>query len=237
MKVIFITAVTIIICVLLILKREYRKQLLLAYGLIVICFSAYYNEKLLDTIMTFHRPVFQTFYQMEYPGTGEYPDSLLPLLLSGKKVYTKDDGYKDFEEAEREGRSWLYGFYHMRNTVRYLKFIKAKVEPQKDMNGTMLTGEQIEKDFYNLGPANDMYRYSFLGTDFNDEIGNYFTYYWYYSGHLSEIDVYVNTSPDSKGEDIGTSDELVVLWDSPEAPKEEENFYLMTKTYYEENVR
>ncbi len=237
MKVIFITAVTIIICVLLVLKKEYRKQLILSYVLIIISFSAYYNAKLLDTIMTFHRPVYQTFYQMEFPGTGEYPDSLIPLLVSGKKVYTKADRYKDFEEAEREGKNWLYGFYHMRNTVRYLKFTGAFVEPRKDMNGTMLTDEQIEKDFYKLGPANDMYRYSFLCTDFKDEIGNYFTYYWYYSDHLSEIDVYLNTSPDSKGEDIGSAGELVVLWDSPEGPREEENFYLMTRTYYEENVR
>ena len=237
MKVIFVSVVTIIVCALLILKKAYRKQILWGYVLIIVLFSAYYNLRILGTIMSFHRPTLQTFYQEDYLQTGEYPDSLLPLLLEGKTVYTKDDGYAYFEDATIEGKNWLYGFYHKTNTVSYLQFLRANVISDAEMNGTMLSDSQIREEFFQLGPANDMFRYMFVFTPFADELGNAFTYYWYYSDHLSEIDVFCNINKDSNGEDIGTSDELVVLWDSPDGVTEEENFYLMTKAYYEENVR
>ena len=162
MKVIFVSVVTIIVCALLILKKAYRKQILWGYVLIIVLFSAYYNLRILGTIMSFHRPTLQTFYQEDYLQTGEYPDSLLPLLLEGKTVYTKDDGYAYFEDATIEGKNWLYGFYHKTNTVSYLQFLRANVISDAEMNGTMLSDSQIREEFFQLGPANDMFRYMFV---------------------------------------------------------------------------
>ena len=238
MKVIFVAIVTVITCILLFIRRQYKKLIIGGYLSVIILFGAYYNYAVLKLMpdVSFHRPFSQTFYQKEFLDTGEYPDSLLPLILSGKTVYTKDDPM-DFEDADAMGKNWMYGFYHQRNAVSYLDMIEASAVSDESLNGTMLTKTQIDEDFHKLGPANDMLRYSFICTDFWDEVGNFFNYYWYYSTHLSEIDVYLNTDPDSNGEDIASAGELVLLWDSPEGAKEEENLYIMTKAYYEENVR
>ncbi len=238
MKVIFVAALTVTACVLLLMKRSYKRQILVAYFCIIAAFSVYYNIKLLPAMpdISFNRPFMQTFYQKAFLNTGEFPDSLLPLILKGKTVYTKNDPM-DFEEADAMGKNWLYGYYHVKNAVNYLKLVRAKVECDEGMNGTMVTDLQIREDFHRLGPSNDMFRYSFVCNDFWEELGNAFTYYWYYSTHLSETEVFINIGTDKNGEDINTSKELVMLWDSPMGPKEEENIYIMTKAYYEEMVR
>ncbi|HAG69563.1 MAG TPA: hypothetical protein DCL38_06285 [Lachnospiraceae bacterium] len=236
MKAVFIGAVTVLVCVLLVLKKEYRRQVIAGYLIIVILFSAFYNFRFAGTIVDFYRPTDQSFFQREFLESGEYPDSLLPLILQGKTVYTKDDRFEDFEEAEKYGKNWLYGFYHAANDLNYLRLAGAEVVKDEGMNGTMLSDEG-KKDFERLGPANDMFRYSFICSKFKDEIGNFFNYYWYYCDYLPEIAVYLNISEDSEGKDIGSSDELVVLWENPEELPEGDNFYVMTKAYYEENVR
>lgn len=238
MKVLFVGTVTVIAGILLFTKREYKKQIIAGFLSVIVLFCAYYDYAVLKLMpdVSFHRPFSQTFYQKEFIDTGEFPDSLLPLLLSKKTVYTKNDPM-DFEDAEAMGKNWMYGFYHQTNIVNYLNLIEAYQINDEGMNGTMLTGARIEEDFYKLGPANDMLRYSFICTDFREELGNSFNYFWYYSDHLSEIDVYLNIKPDINGQDIASADDLVLLWDSPEGAVEEENLYIMTKAYYEENVR
>ena len=71
--------------------------------------------------------------------------------------------------------------------------------------------------------------------DIPDEPGNYFTYYWYYSDFLNIIKAYANETADSNGETIFNADELVILWDTVDGT-DEEDIYIMTKAYYDEEV-
>lgn len=237
MKFIIFGILTVLAAVMLLLfNRKYRKLIFLGYFVCVIAISAFYNLRLIRNIVPFYRPFSQTYYQPEFLEKGEYPDSLLPLLLQDKTVYTKNDPM-DFEDAMLLGKDWHYGYYHVNNAVWYLELLDARVVQEDGMNGSMPTEEQIRTDFENMGPANDMFRYTFLCSKHFDEPGNYFSHFWYYADHLSEIDVYLNPHADPDGADIASAEELVMLWDSQEGAKEEENIYIMTKAYYEENVK
>ncbi|MBR2276000.1 MAG: hypothetical protein IJ873_08085 [Lachnospiraceae bacterium] len=218
--------------------RTERFRVLIIGGYLagVILFSAFYNVYFTKEIIASYQPTSQTFYQKEFAETGEFPDSLLPFLLKDKTVYMKNDPM-DIDDAQDMGKDWLYSYYHALNSAAYVPFVGGEAVPDESMNDTMLTDAQIEGDFERLGMANDMYRYSFICTPQFDETGSYFYYYWYYYEHLPEIYAYINRSKDSAGEDIATSKELVLLWDSPMGDAELEDVYLMTKRYYEENVR
>ena len=56
MKAVFIGAVTVLVCVLLVLKKEYRRQVIAGYLITVILFSAFYNYRFAGTIVDFYRP-------------------------------------------------------------------------------------------------------------------------------------------------------------------------------------
>ncbi|MCR4923817.1 MAG: hypothetical protein K5931_07395 [Lachnospiraceae bacterium] len=234
MKLIFVLALTLIAAVLLIIKKEYRKVIFLSYAALMCCFNLIYDLKLSSTIVPFYRPTNQHFYQKEFLEKGEYPDSFLQVLLKDKNVYMKNDRYT-IDEAKAEGKDYLYAYYHVVNMVNFADFAGAKVIQDESMNSYFLPKEKIASDFELLGYANDMFRYSFIMNDFLEELGNYFTYYWYYSDYLKEIYAYLNVEKDSKGEDISTAKDLVIWWDSSK-DVEEENIYVMTKTYYEENI-
>ncbi|MCR5108685.1 MAG: hypothetical protein K6B28_11045 [Lachnospiraceae bacterium] len=235
MKFIFVIALTAITVVLLLLKKEYRSKLILGYVLVLILLNIVYDTLFIHIIVPFYRPFSQCFYQTGFLERGEFPDSLLSMLLKDKKVYVKDDKY-GIDEAKAEGKDYVYSYYHMVNAVNYAEFSGAEVIKDSTMNGTMVSDERLKNDFEKLGYANDMFRYTFLMNDYVEELGNYFTYFWYYFDHLSDIYAYINTGADSRGEDISEAEELVILWDSSKT-KEEENIYVMTKTYYEDNIR
>ncbi|MCR5735381.1 MAG: hypothetical protein K6G22_12320 [Lachnospiraceae bacterium] len=235
MKTIFAVFITVVTVMALILKKEYRMRILMAYAGVLILFSYVYDCLLIGNIVPFYRPVSQTFYQKEFLSEGQYPDSLLPLILKGRTVYVKNDPYT-IDEAKAEGKDYLYAYYHGTNLKNYAAFAGAEVVEDETMNETMVNDSLLKEDFERFGSANDMFRYSFMMNDFWEELGNYFTYQWYYYDHLGEISVFVNPSEDGKGEDIADADELVILWDSSHE-KEEENIYIMTKAYYEDSVR
>lgn len=227
MKYIAVAVLTIAVVVLLRWKKEYRGYVLTGFVIAMIMLSFVYNVRVLPSIVPFYRPINQTFYQTEFLEKGEYPDSFLPLLLKGKTVYTKDDRVT-LDQAVAEGKNFVYAYYHNENAINYMELMEASVIPDAELNDARVSEAQMEK-FADLGYANDMFRYSFLLNDFWEELGNYFTYYWYYSDYLPEIHVYLNA------EGMEEADTLVVLWDG-NAENEAENLYIMTEAYYESEV-
>lgn len=233
MKYLAVLVLLIITIVLLEWKKEYKGRILCGFILVMIFLGIVYNTKIISRIVPFYRPVNQTFYQVEFLEKGEYPDSFLPLLLDGRTVYTKDDRLT-IEEAASEGKNWLYSYYHNENAINYMELAGAAVIPDEALNDSYISKEQ-QAELMDLGFVNDMFRYSFLCNDFWEELGNYFTYYWYYADYLPPIHVYMNLSEGADGSSIFDAEELVVLWDgSPE--NEAENLYIMTKDYYESEV-
>lgn len=233
MKYLAILVLLIITIVLLKWKKEYKGRILCGFISVMVLLSLVYNTRVISRIVPFYRPTNQTFYQTEFLENGEYPDSFLPLLLKGKTVYTKDDRFT-IDEAVAEGKNWLYAYYHNENAINYMELTDAVVIPDAALN-TSYVSEEKKAEFEDLGFANDMFRYSFLCNDFWEELGNYFTYFWYYADYLPEIHVYMNLSEDAAGSSVFDAEELVVLWDgSPE--NEAENLYIMTKGYYESEV-
>lgn len=227
MKYIAVAVLTIAVAVLLRWKKEYKGYVLTGFVIAMIFLSFVYNTRVLSSTVPFYRPINQTFYQTEFLEKGEYPDSFLPLLLKGKTVYTKDDRVT-LDQAVAEGKNFVYAYYHNENAINYMELMEASVIPDAALNDAGVS-EELMEDFTDLGYANDMFRYTFLCNDFWEELGNYFTYYWYYFEYLPEIHIYLNE------EGMEEADTLVVLWDG-DAENEAENLYIMTKAYYESEV-
>ena len=234
MKVIATLILTVIAMILLAIKKEYRSIILGSYVVIMVLFGVFYNYKTINNIVSFHRPTEQTFYQKEYMENGDYPDAILPIILNGKTVYTKNDHYT-IDKAEEEGKNWMYSPYHKYNAINFMEFCGAEVNFDRAYNKTMISDADIENDFENLGRTNDMFRYSFMHAKGDEFLWNYFNFYWYYYEYLGDAYVYIETTQDELGDTVYTADELMVLWDSPK-DHEEENLYIMTKTYYDSNA-
>ncbi len=237
MKLIVTIALTLVVCVLIVLKKEYARYFIGGYAVLMITLGILYNIRTLPGLIPFYRPTLQTFFQEEFLENGQFPDSFLSILFKDKKVYIKNDKM-DIRVAEDLGKSWLYSYYHMLNMDALLKLYGAEVIRDDAMNTTMLSEGQIKEDFDRLGMTNDMYRYSFVVCPSIDETGSYFYYYWYYYEHLRNIFAHMNVEKGETGQDIGTGNELVILWKTDEeSPEEDEDFYVMTKEYYDSEVR
>lgn len=227
MKYIAVAVLTIAAAVLLRWKKEYKGSVLAGYVIAMILLSVVYNMRVLPSTVPFYYPTNQTFYQTEFLEQGEYPDSFLPLLLKDKTVYTKDDRIT-LDQAVEEGKNFVYAYYHNENAINYMELMEARVIPDAALNNAWVDEAQMEA-FTDLGYANDMFRYTFLCNDFWEELGNYFTYYWYYFEYLPEIHIYLNAVG------MEETDTFVVLWDG-DAENEAENLYIMTQAYYESEV-
>lgn len=234
MRAIVTIVLTVIAIICLILKKEYRGIIIGCYVGLMIVFGIFYNYRTIDNIIKFYKPYEQTFYQNEYIENGEYPDALLSVFFGDKTVYTKDDKYF-LVLIEKEQKNWLYAYYHRNNPINFMRAMGAEVFDEKEFNYTFISDQNIADDFDNLGVANDMFRYCFMYAEQDEYVWNYFNFYWYYYEYLDDIYVFMETTPDSKGETPFTSDTLMVLWDTPK-DHERENMYIMTKTYYDDNV-
>lgn len=215
-------------------NRKHTARILLTLALIMIIMSALYNVRTLNSLLKFVRPFDQAFYQTAFLDEGEYPDSLLVTLLEGKTVYVKDDVYM-INEAEEHGKNFNYALYHARNEYYFLEYLNTNLIKDASMNDVMVTNELISRDFESLGPINDMLRYCFLYGDLPFESANYFAYYWYYYEYLDQIKAYMCTETDSNGETVFTSNDLVMFWNTIDGI-EEEDLYIMTRDYYENNL-
>lgn len=227
MKYVVIYGLAIVVMILILIKKEYRTKIICGYLLCVIGLNIVYNFRVLPLIAPFYHPYNQSFYQMEFLENGEFPDAFVPMVVNGKSIITPNDPLT-IDESTAEGRDWLYAYYHITNITNYMKLNKADVINDESLNGIYVK-EENQKDFYDLGYANDMFRYTFLCNDFWEELGNYFTYYWYYYENLSEMHFYINP------EGMDAAEELVLLWDNSNG-KENEDYYLMTKDYFEREV-
>ena len=232
MRYLVIIGIAVIAGILIRIKTKYRMHILAAFAVLMILMNGLYNVKLLGKLLPFYRPTNQTFYQTQFLENGEYPDSLLMLMLEGKKVYIKDDAVS---AKDTHGRHWIYGYYHLYNVEWFLKSADAQPVRDAGMNGIILDETRIESDFDELGITNDMFRNSFMYNDIEKEWGNYFYYYWYYYERLGPIRAYMNVNKDSEGKTVFDSDELVLLWNAIDGV-EEEDIYIMTKDYYDREV-
>ena len=230
MRYLVIIGIAVIAGILIRIKTKYRMHILAAFAVLMILMNGLYNVKLLGKLLPFYRPTNQTFYQTQFLENGEYPDSLLMLLLKDRDVYIKDDPAKN-----THNRYWLYKYYHFYNAKWFLENTGASVICDGSMNEAMVDKTTIENDFEEFGIINDMYRNCFKYNDIEKEWGNYFYYYWYYFEYQDTIRAYLNTKEDPNGETVFDANELVILWDDVEE-EEYEDIYIMTKAYYEAEV-
>lgn len=209
-----------------------RKGIILAlYALGMILFFGVYNFRTLDKIIKFYHPTDQTVYQMEFLENGEYPDAFLDEFFKGRTVYTPDDAYdtsKDDELSEGLGDYWLYYWYHAVNMWNYLELNDATVIKDSSLNEVVLSDEQ-KSYFADLGPANDMLRYTFTLTPYEQEWGNAFYYYWFYNSFVGDSHVYICP------EKIKDAKELVVIWQHTDE-HDTDSYYIASKDYYDEVI-
>jgi len=227
MKYVIIYGLALLALIMIIIKKEYRIKIISGYLICIVLLNIAYNYKVLPLVAPFYRSANQTFYQEEFLENGEFPDAFLPLILKGKTIITPNDP-QTIDEATAVGRDWLYAYYHIKNITNYMELNDAQVINDESLNGIYVSDEK-KGDFYDLGYANDMFRYTFICNDFWEELGNYFTYYWYYFENLDEMHFYINP------EGIKDAKELIILWDNSNG-KENEDYYLMTKDYYDREV-
>ena len=229
MKFIIILAPCIFVYILCKVKTKYRLQLISAFVLYVILMNIFYNFRIIPNMtLKFKRPFNQLIYQSDYKDSLEFPDAFLELVIDGKSVYTKNDPYT-IEEAEAIGYDWLYAYYHMNNPVLFLEHYGANVVKDEAMNMTFVT-EEKKADFEQIGYANDMLRNVCMYYPDIYETATYFYHQWYYADHMDGLKVYVNY------EGINDTDEYVFLWQNVDGTELEE-FYFMTKDYYDRNIR
>ena len=133
---------------------------------------------------------------------------------------------EDHDINEEDGDSWLYEWYHAVNIWNYLKFNRANVVKDASLNGITLREDQ-RSHFTDLGPANDLLRYTFVLTDLKGEEGNGFYFYWFYSSHIGDARVYICP------EKLSGSDELVLLWQN-DAGDDTESYYIASKSFYDD---
>ena len=211
--------------------KKRKGIILVLYALGMIMFFAVYNVRTLDHIIKFFRPVTQTVYQKEFLATGEYTDAFLDEFLKGRTVYTPDDAYDlqtASEDAEADGQYWLYGYYHANNIWNYLEFDKASVVKDDSLNGYIINDEQ-KSYFEDLGAANDLLRYTFPLTKFDEEWGNGYFYYWFYNYYIGESHIYVCA------EGLANAHDLVLVWQSAE-DHDTEDYYIASKEYFDEVI-
>lgn len=207
------------------LKKHKGIAMAVASAAVIVMF-VFYNVRTLDLILPIYSHTNQVFYQEEFEEEGLYPDAFLPYLFKDKTVYTKNDKCESVEAAKALGYDYTYYYYHVNNCVNYLKSVGAKVICDDAYNDVVLSDSQKSK-FEDLGYANDMFRNTFTLSDEVGEHSNAFHYYWFYAYHVGEMHVYVCP------EMLKDSDELLVLWDD----KENEDFYIVSREYYEKEVK
>ena len=240
MKIVLVAGCTLLCFVFLHLTKSFnrKKWVMAAYVGVMILLFAFYNYRTVELILPMYHPTDQTMYQKEFIDTGAYPDAILPYILEGKTIYVKDDYREDeqnnaLETGEAfndEGKYWMYAYHHTVNETNFLKACKAEVVPDKKLNNVVLDGDIIER-FEDLGMINDLFRYTFLLANDNEEWWNAFYYYWYYSCYMHDIDnegMHMYICADG----IKDADELVLLW----TENESEDLYLMTKAFYDKEV-
>ncbi|MBO4904664.1 MAG: hypothetical protein J5367_05525 [Lachnospiraceae bacterium] len=226
------TLATIVLLNIPVLKKK-KGVILALYAVGMILFFVVYNFRTIHRMIRFYYPKSQTLYQAGFFDVKEYPDAFLEEFLKGKNVYTPDDAYEVVDDVDDRYDSyenyWLYYYYHARNMWSYLELNGAKVIRDDTLNGFIIPDEQ-KTHFEDLGPANDMLRYTFPLTDFKGEWGNAFYYYWFYSGFVGNSRIYICA------EDLKDETDLVLIWQD-EGGHDTECYYLSSKKFFDGVIR
>jgi len=232
-NIVIAAALAVILLILLLMPKlqKYKGYILAAYALVSMLLVAVPTFGNSAGLLPFYHAKEQTFYQKEFADEGTYPDALFGLAFENKTIYIKDDLDEYLDEYYQEGdtlidgKYWLYGYYHQKNLEEFLEANEATVIADDIFNDKYID-ESTKGDFKFAGYGNDMFRFMFQTCEYEEEWGNYFYHYWYYSDHLDGMEIYINP------ENINTSDELVILWDD----KENETLFIMTRDYYDREV-
>lgn len=209
-------------------KSKYRMHITAVFMVFVILLNIVINVKSIGELMTFHRTANQLIYQEEYADELEYADALLNVLIDGKTVYMKND-YKTIQESEELGFNWMYGYFHFQAPSEYFTHYGSNVIHDDSLNNIVIDRD-LASDFEEIGYANDMLRNVCLFHPDTTAVADYFYHYWYYREWVKSMHIYANL------DGIREADELVLIWQNILDDEETEDFYLMTKQYFDENV-
>ncbi len=214
-------------------KKAYRMQILFGALLLLAGANLAFSLRDLSGTVPLTSTVNQLFYQPGEAG-GEYSGALLPLMAGGRTVYVKDDiKHYEFDMSDPEA-PWEYhlnDIYYGINSRNLLSAFDAETVADGQLNDALIT-EEVKGQFAELGPSNDLYRFSFAANDIPEEYGNYFHYYFYYTAHGAPMHIYYSLQ-DVQALTPDASEELVALWQRGER---DEDLYLMTKRFYDEEV-
>lgn len=211
------------------IKKEYRIQIFGIYIVVMIIANIVFNCIKIPELMPLRTTTNQFIYQSDYMDTKEYPDALLQLLIKNKRVYVKDD-FKSSYDTELLGFDWLYSYFHQIPETEYLKRYNAEVIQDSSINNSVID-DNVKDDFTLTGYANDMLRNAFMFHPDKTTAANYFYHYVYFSETVGPMNFYINF------DNITDSSELVLLWQNVSEDDETEELYLMTKDYYDSNVK
>lgn len=216
----------IIAFILCMVKSKYRMHITAGFIAFVIVLNVAYDAVYIKRIFELKDSVNQLVYQEDYLESGEYPDALIPLLVANKKVYVKDDFVNMWEATEKLHYDWVYTYFHFTNPTEFLKHYDAELIQDVSLNNNVIN-ESKKGDFTFVGYANDMLRNACIFHPDVTKASNYFYHYVFYSEKCGPMSVYINS------EGIADANELVFLWQNVSEDDMTEDFYLMTKDYYD----
>lgn len=225
--IILIAAVAVIIAMKI--SKKNKLKIIIAFLIVVALTGAYNTLTRLGGLVSMIRPFNQLFYQTQYLDDGIYADSILPHIVDGKKVYTKDDiNHLVFDmNGSPAWEVHLDEIHYGINSENSLKAFGAETIRDASLNDVIISDE-MRKDFEVLGYANDMLRYSAAVGFEPESYWNYFHHCYIYNDRGVPLQIYLHvTDMDS---------DLVALWQKvPEGYGED--LYIMDKDYFEENVK
>ena len=186
----------------------------------------------------------QTMYMPEYLKDGMRPDALLRAIVKKKKVAYWSD-FHPYTEYPSHGHDhsddpnvdvfFSYSYYSDNNYGLFFKKYAGGAEiddtlPEPGLVTKVMDEKKRDKYFTYIGFTSDMLRNSFLVNEDREYVNSYFHYsYFYYD--LDDETMDRNYHAYLAPKDIAEADDLVAIWDSYE------NLYLMSRDYYEENIK
>lgn len=207
-------------------KKQSRLTLTGLFVLYVIIANVVYNRLELDKLLPIVHTTNQLIYQEENFNEKTYADAFLNLIINDKTVYVKSDETNMYEATELKGFDWMYAIFHYHTPLAYINHYAGQTIQDEMLNNTVINNPEKD-DFTDLGFANDMMRNSCMIHPDVTEASDYFYHYWWFNERVDDMHIYVNL------DDIYDADELVFLWQNVAEDSETEDFYLMTKDYYD----
>jgi len=182
----------------------------------------------------------QTMYADSYPETKEFPDLFLRNLLKGKTVKVAReiktyDEYGTFGHDEDEGNPFDKNYLIDNDYTRWFELYADNVEVDRSLPAGEETEQvfgELKQEFFDIGEANDMLRYSFPLNREKVQQASAFWYSWYYNAFSEKVkknrdkdmqpNIYVNLDGAEE------TDTFVAVW------TDREDLFLMSEEKYSE---